>query len=99
MLEPGSSKLDKTPRRKKPWEKDVEPDVARVSEIGQEVAPEGGKDAVHASGSAPTDSSPAETNTKAEERIDINGHKKTGQGVVKIIQPNAIPDSGLLGKD
>jgi hypothetical protein len=31
--------------------------------------------------------------------IDLNGHKETGQGVVNILKPNAVPDSGLLAKD
>jgi hypothetical protein len=30
---------------------------------------------------------------------DVNGHLTSGEGVVKILQPNAIADSGLVAKD
>lgn len=32
-------------------------------------------------------------------QVDVNGHRETGTGVVNILKPNAVPDSGLLGKD
>ena len=41
----------------------------------------------------------ADSQAETEDAIDVNGHRETGQGVVKILQPNAIPDSGLLSKD
>lgn len=58
-----------------------------------------------------SDSTAAETVAQATERgqssdrqadvesVDVNGHKETGQGVVNILKPNAIPDSGLLSQD
>lgn len=58
-----------------------------------------------------TDSTAAETGAQAAEvgqsdnrqvdveTVDVNGHKETGQGVVNILKPNAIPDSGLLSQD
>ncbi|EXJ92266.1 hypothetical protein A1O3_00816 [Capronia epimyces CBS 606.96] len=82
VLEPGSSKVDKTPRRKKPWEKD---------DAGNGGTPEN-------AGAA--DQTPQLTQAvPAAEGVDVNGHKETGQGVVNILKPNAIPDSGLLSKD
>jgi hypothetical protein len=85
VLEPGTSKVDHTPRRKKPWEKDE------------------GEGAGGPSAAAQMD----ERNTQVDgagtsqdtDKIDLNGHITSGQGVVKILQPNAIPDSGLLSKD
>ncbi|KIX09105.1 uncharacterized protein Z518_00183 [Rhinocladiella mackenziei CBS 650.93] len=83
VLEPGSSKVDKTPRRKKPWEKDTD------AEPSQE-----------ASNSSASRGETGQDKNKAEtEVIDVNGYKETGQGVVNILKPNAVPDSGLLGKD
>jgi len=34
-----------------------------------------------------------------EETIDVEQRKKTGEGVLKILQPGAIPDSGLVAKE
>lgn len=35
----------------------------------------------------------------AGSQVDVNGHRETGTGVVNILKPNAVPDSGLLSKD
>lgn len=90
VLEPGSSKVDKNPRRKKPWEKDTPAVEAETETTGQEQGqPEAESQAASAGEEAPT----------AQEDINVNGHKETGQGVVNILKPNAVPDSGLLSKD
>lgn len=34
-----------------------------------------------------------------KEKLDIETPKQTGEGVVRILQPGAIPDSGLLAKE
>ncbi len=96
VLDPGSSKIDRTPRRKKPWEKDadVDPDAEAEAEPGKETA--AAKENATLGG---PEGSLAADGEGAEEGIDINGHKETGQGVVKILQPNAIPASGLLSND
>lgn len=65
VLEPGSSKVDNTVRRKKPWEQDEDEQHAEQGNGG----------------------------------VDVEGHKQTGEGVVKILQPGAIPDSGLMAKE
>jgi len=88
ILEPGTSKIDKTPRRKKPWEKDCD----TVPGPATSMAPDPGADTqtheeTHTDAGTKTDS------------IDLNGHKETGQGVVNILKPNAVPDGGLLAKD
>ncbi|EXJ93963.1 hypothetical protein A1O1_02356 [Capronia coronata CBS 617.96] len=84
VLELGSSKVDKTPRRKKPWEKDGEENVGTVADqaILEPQLP----------------AAAAELNSVAQS-VDINGYKETGQGVVNILKPNAVPESGLLSKD
>lgn len=89
VLEPGSSKVDNTPRRKKPWEKDAEttvPSTAEAAGSDLDTRPKDGPQEITAG-------------TEEAAPIDVNGHKETGEGVVKILQPNAIPDSGLLSKD
>ena len=68
VLEPGTSKIDRTIRRRKPWETDAEPEGA-----------------------------PSEATD--EQSIDVEKTKETGDGVVKILQPGAIPDSGLMAKE
>ncbi|KIW18299.1 hypothetical protein PV08_02587 [Exophiala spinifera] len=84
VLEPGSSKIDKNPRRRKPWETDADPD--RTS---------------NASASPQTEPLPPAVVEMGEngDVVDLNGHRETGQGVVNILKPNAVPDSGLLSKD
>lgn len=82
VLEPGSSKVDKTPRRKKPWEKDANENVETTANQGVR------------------DTRPQATEAvSASDEVDVNGHKETGQGVVNILKPNAVPESGLLSKD
>ncbi|KIW92852.1 uncharacterized protein Z519_06701 [Cladophialophora bantiana CBS 173.52] len=95
VLEPGSSKIDKTPRRKKPWEKDVDatPSEKQQPEV-KEVTPLEAGDAQATNRSGQSDEARPEP-----EGIDINGHRPAGEGLVKILQPNAIPDSGLLKRD
>ena len=94
VLEHGSSKVDKTPRRRKPWEKDddgggdTKEDGAAVSAIGDDV-----------SETAATAAAAAAAAKSGADVIDINGHRETGTGVVNILKPNAVPDSGLLSKD
>jgi len=36
---------------------------------------------------------------KEEQEIDIEHRKQTGEGVMKILQPGAVPDSGLIAKE
>lgn len=76
VLEPGSSKVDKATRRKKPWEQEPpDPDsTLDAASIGAQ----------------------AQGNVQG---IDVESHKQTGQGVVKILQPGAIPDSGLIARE
>lgn len=84
VLDHGSSKMDHTPRRKKPWETDIS------------IAGEPLDDAVTPSVAAGEASQSEDTQ---EEQDRLNGHLSTGEGVVKILQPNAIPDSGLVSKE
>lgn len=85
ILEPGSSKIDKNPRRRKPWETDSGPEhPSNTSGVAPQTEP----------------SPPVEAATEKDDNaVDLNGHRETGQGVVNILKPNAIPDSGLLSKD
>lgn len=83
VLDHGSSKVDHTPRRKKPWETDDD----ATEETSNETA--------HTSAAIQGDS-PTEVQVEQDR---VNGHLTTGEGVVKILQPNAIPDSGLLSKE
>ena len=97
VLDPGSSKIDKNPRRKKPWEKETETSTASP-------ATEAAETEIPAKTEAGTETEARRADTAEEvrtttESINVNGHKETGQGVVNILKPNAIPDSGLLSKD
>ena len=103
VLDPGSSKIDKTPRRKKPWETDA------ARETGTETETETGRAASGDGETGPVeaDSSPPATRTNGtfsgqdaqDTTIEFDTHRETGEGIVKILQPSAIPDSGLLSKD
>lgn len=104
VLEHGSSKVDHTPRRKKPWESDGGMDIGSIAALSSSSA----GDVETASTAAAT--VPNATSLEAQEQVavhgnsehvqpTINGNLTTGEGVVKILQPNAIPDSGLLAKD
>ncbi|KAJ9625478.1 hypothetical protein H2204_010340 [Knufia peltigerae] len=84
VLEPGSSKIDKKPRRRKPWETDSDPENTSSTSAAPRTTP--------------PPSLQAET-TQDDNTVDLNGHRETGQGVVNILKPNAVPDSGLLSKD
>ncbi|KIW29026.1 uncharacterized protein PV07_04875 [Cladophialophora immunda] len=95
VLEPGSSKIDKTPRRKKPWEKDV--DVVTESEEQQSQAEITSLEAADIQVTVANEQG-GEAGSEPE-GTDINGHKIADEGLVKILQPNAIPDSGLLSRD
>ncbi|KAK4936779.1 hypothetical protein LTR10_022436 [Elasticomyces elasticus] len=100
VLEPGSSKIDKNPRRKKPWEKDASttsPDAVEA-EADTEI-PAQAQSETEAERQTQTATVAEETPPTVAEAINVNGHKETGQGVVNILKPNAIPDSGLLSKD
>ncbi|RMZ86985.1 hypothetical protein DV736_g5786, partial [Chaetothyriales sp. CBS 134916] len=63
VLEHGSSKVDRTPRRRKPWEKEDARDSGRIHE------------------------------DNADKSV------QTGSGLLRILQPNAIPPSGLLANN
>jgi hypothetical protein len=78
VLDHGSSKVDNTPRRKKPWESGGDESTA----VG-----------------VVTDATEGQSGATSERTQDVNGHLSTGEGVVKILQPNAIPESGLLSKE
>ncbi|KIX99327.1 uncharacterized protein Z520_04903 [Fonsecaea multimorphosa CBS 102226] len=98
VLEPGSSKVDRTPRRKKPWEKDVD-DVTTPSGGEQQSQAEGTTSLGFAGDTHATTSGGEAGSKQPEGVVDVNGHKVAGDGLVKILQPNAIPDSGLLSRD
>jgi len=71
-------------RRKKPWEKDDDDEV-------------GGSAAATRTGAEGTS-----LNTEEQqdvEEIDVEQRKQTGEGVMKILQPGAVPDSGLIAKE
>jgi hypothetical protein len=96
VLEPGSSKVDRTPRRKKPWEKDentTEQDEATTS------APDTSLSSSRPEIEGTTDSQESALTSGIDRQIDVNGHRETGEGVVNILKPNAVPDSGLLAKE
>ena len=99
VLDPGSSKIDHTPRRKKPWEKDAATDpplqpgqppqpATGISSDAVEVVTEGN------AGTSETQQSSMATTSNSHS--SVNGYITTGEGIVKILQPNAIPPSGLL---
>ncbi|OAP57730.1 hypothetical protein AYL99_08468 [Fonsecaea erecta] len=94
VLEPGSSKIDRTPRRKKPWEKDDD-----VTQSGEQESKVEGTSLEAGDTQATSRSEQSDEAGSGPDGVDVNGHKMAGEGVVKILQPNAIPDSGLLGKD
>ncbi|KAK5058609.1 hypothetical protein LTR84_010872 [Exophiala bonariae] len=110
VLELGSSKVDKTPRRRKPWEKD-----GAGADGGGEGGETQGQEGVVASSSTVVDGAKREGGIAGDDDddaahataaksvndgvVDINGHRETGEGVVAILKPNAVPDSGLLSKD
>lgn len=97
VLEHGSSKVDHTPRRRKPWEADGA-DVLPVLPVVADSA--GGPVEVEDDAQVHADDQLAQERSippPAEEKV--NGHLATGEGVVKILQEGAIPDSGLLAKD
>ncbi|RVX72804.1 hypothetical protein B0A52_03157 [Exophiala mesophila] len=106
VLEPGSSKIDKTPRRRKPWEKD-DADAVTESGVGESTESTAASSTVaeqldHPEAGQAVNSSvdpSASAVQNAASQVDVNGHRETGTGVVNILKPNAIPDSGLLGKD
>ncbi len=79
VLDHGSSKVDQTPRRKKPWEAQPEPAGPLSTELARPVE--------------------EHNNGVTQGEDTVNGHLTTGEGLVKILQPNAIPESGLLSKD
>ena len=89
VLEHGSSKVDKTPKRKKPWEKDDDNTEGQAAATATQtssagVGKEGGGE---------------RAKERDADRVDVNGHRETGQGVANILRPNAVPDSGLLSKE
>ena len=91
MLEHGSSKVDHTPKRKKPWEKPEDDSAVGLDTTAVSTS---------ASAAVGSDKDGGGEGPKAEtDRIDVNGHRETGQGVVNILRPNAVPDSGLLAKE
>ena len=59
------------------------------------------KDSAAVPADTKTESTAAEDGKKQsnEETIDVEQRKKTGEGVLKILQPGAIPDSGLVAKE
>lgn len=137
VLEHGSSKVDHTPRRRKPWESSAEaalPILAPIGDGADGVRGDGGTGegagsglGVVNAGTTPTAAgqgaqvAEAMTDTGADDGVadietaqrrgddaggqsqegkaGVNGHLATGEGVVKILQEGAIPDSGLLARD
>ncbi|ETN36329.1 uncharacterized protein HMPREF1541_08606 [Cyphellophora europaea CBS 101466] len=95
VLEHGSSKVDHTPRRRKPWEKDGETTASTISDTDVTGGPVTGG----AEGAGPDSEISGEGTEQNADDAKVNGHLETGEGVVKILQANAIPDSGLLAKD
>ncbi|EXJ60961.1 hypothetical protein A1O7_05114 [Cladophialophora yegresii CBS 114405] len=99
VLEPGTSKVDKTPRRRKPWEKDA--DTPTTPSMGEE------KQQVTSTSAGATRSDERKDEEETAESSDamkdrgINGTVRSGQdqGVVKMLQPNAVAPSGLLSND
>ena len=79
VLEHGSTKIDDTPRRKKPWEVEAQPAETTLTETA----------------------GPVETYGSDSHIGDdtINGYLTSGEGVVKILQPDAIPESNLFSKE
>lgn len=107
VLEHGSSKVDHTPQRRKPWETEAE-NALPVLPVVEGGAVEGGTgpavgaaaDAVDADAGGEGEGSSEQEQVADEAAEDkVNGHLVSGEGVVKILQANAIPDSGLLAKD
>jgi hypothetical protein len=95
VLEPGTSKIDKTPRRRKPWEKDADT-AAPTGEKQEATATDAG--AIEPGGLQDRDT--IESSVVPKES-STNGHVRPGQdqGVVKMLQPNAVAPSGLLSND
>lgn len=86
VLDPGSSKADKATRRKKPWERD---DISLATPAAAEVEP--GAEQGSSTGGI----------EEAIGKIDLQTHAAAGkeEGVLKILQPGAVPDSGLIASD
>ncbi|RMZ80406.1 hypothetical protein DV738_g2890, partial [Chaetothyriales sp. CBS 135597] len=80
VLEPGSSKVDRTPRRRKPWEK------------GDEVV----ATATAAAATTSSDQTSSIVPPGDAEKEQTGKPGQTGDGLLRILQPNAIPPSGLL---
>lgn len=109
VLEHGSSKVDHMPRRRKPWESAsdnalpimsvVEDGAVGGATAGSETSPPDDAAAADDVVTGGTQSGAAAGKEVEEEKASVNGHLVTGEGVVKILQEGAIPDSGLLAKD
>ncbi|KAJ9604564.1 hypothetical protein H2200_010677 [Cladophialophora chaetospira] len=93
VLEPGTSKVDHTPRRKKPWEKEETSISTGEGEQVQAAEAAGAQD-----GASGIGEQEASHDTK-DSGINGNGNAVPNEGVVKILQPTAIPPSGLLSGD
>ncbi|OCT45648.1 hypothetical protein CLCR_01652 [Cladophialophora carrionii] len=93
VLEPGTSKVDKTPRRRKPWEKDA--DTATTSNMEEE------KHQTTPINAEATGSGERRNEEETEASGSMNGDVRPGQdqGVVKMLQPNAVASNGLLSND
>lgn len=111
VLEHGSSKVDHTPQRRKPWETDAENALPVLPVVeGGAVEGGGGEPAVGVAAGAADADADGQGQGRVEQEQEqaggdeagedkVNGHLVSGEGVVKILQANAIPDSGLLAKD
>ncbi|ETI24182.1 hypothetical protein G647_03551 [Cladophialophora carrionii CBS 160.54] len=97
VLEPGTSKVDKTPRRRKPWEKDA--DTATTSSSMEGEKHQATPNNAEATGSGERREEEEEEETEASGSMNGNVRPGQDQGVVKMLQPNAIAPSGLLSND
>lgn len=95
VLEPGTSKIDKTPRRKKPWEKDdVETENITAAAEGPSAA-----DASTTSTTTNGGGGDGHATTTPSQQPAPSSSSAQFEGLVKILQPNAIPASGLLSEE
>jgi hypothetical protein len=92
VLEHGSSKIDQTPRRRKPWE-------TNAAEAASTDLPTATHDEAEVTDKVTQPLQEITSAVDSGNASSVDAHLATGDGVVKILQPNAIPDSGLLSRD
>ncbi|KAK5951101.1 hypothetical protein OHC33_007854 [Knufia fluminis] len=83
VLEPGSSKQDRAVRRRKPWERDHDEGGTTPGLVATANSIEEGK----------------EEQKEHTQELGTEQHIQTGEGVMKILQPGAVPDSGLVARE